>query len=323
MKVAVLDLGTNTFHLMIVEVSKGRAWEKLVHRKITVKLGQGGIHRNLIAPRPFKRGINAIAEFRKEIDSHGVRRIVAFGTAALRTADNGKDFLAQIKKHYGITVNLISGDAEALLIYKGVRKAVDMSEEVSLIMDIGGGSTEFILVNEKKLFWKQSFRIGASMLLEKFRPSDPVKKTEISQMEGCIDEVLKPLWKAIKKHHPSRLIGSAGSFETVASMIRHRNPAAGSHYGKKSHPIAFGDLNSLFRDIIKSDTAERKKMKGLISMRVDMIVPASILLNFVLRKSAVKDITLSAYSLKEGAVEYILEGHNLKSLIQHPSPGNQ
>ncbi len=309
MKVAVLDLGTNTFHLMIALVNKDRTWKKIVHRKITVKLGQGGIHRNIIAPGPFKRGILAISKFRKAIDEHEVTKVFAFGTAALRTADNGKDFLRQMRKDYRINVNLITGDDEAFLIYSGVRKAVNMGNEVSLIMDIGGGSTEFILANEKKVFWKHSYKIGASMLLEKFQPSNPVKKTELSSIHQHLETVLKPLFSACLKYSPVRLIGSAGSFETVASMIRFRNPAAGSHYGKTKHPVSIYDLNALHRDIIKSTTAERRQMKGLISMRVDMIVPASILLNFVLKKTALKEILLSTYSLKEGVIEKMILKH--------------
>jgi exopolyphosphatase / guanosine-5'-triphosphate,3'-diphosphate pyrophosphatase len=126
-------------------------------------------------------------------------------------------------------------------------------------------------------------------------------------LETCPGAVVFGL--PLKSTARSRLIGSAGSFETVASMIRHRNSAAGSHYGKSSHPISLRDLNALYRDLIKSTTAERRKMKGLISMRVDMIVPASVLLNFVLKKSAISNIILSSYSLKEGAIEHILEGN--------------
>ena len=311
MKVAVLDLGTNTFHLMIAQVNKDRTWKKELHRKITVKLGQGGIHRNWIAPGPFSRGINAIGEFRKSIDASGVNKIFAFGTAALRTADNGLDFLKQIARDYRIRVQLINGDEEAFLIYSGVRKAVRMGEDVSLIMDIGGGSTEFILATGSKVLWKQSFKLGAALLREKFRISDPVSGTELRTLNGHFQSILKPLLSACTKYKPVRLIGSAGSFETVASMIRFRNPAAGSHYGKSSHRIAVADLNALHKDLIRSTTAKRKEMRGLISMRVDMIVPASILLNFVLKNVPVKEIILSSYSLKEGVIEKMIHGKSL------------
>jgi len=314
MKVAVLDLGTNTFHLMIASVHSDGSWKKILHRKVTVKLGQGGIHQNRIAPVPFRRGIAAIAGFKKIIEHHQVKTVRAFGTAALRNASNGGEFLDDARENFGITIALISGSDEASLIYSGVRRAVDLGDDFSLIMDIGGGSTEFIIANNRKIFWKQSFKIGASMLLEKFQPADPIRKGELKLIEHYLDDVLKPLRAALMKFPAARLIGSAGSFETVTSMIRYRNPAAGSHYGKTSHPIKRSELNALHRDIIRSTTAERKKMKGLISMRVDMIVPASILLNFVLKQTGIKNILLSTYSLKEGALDQIV---NSESVLIH------
>jgi exopolyphosphatase / guanosine-5'-triphosphate,3'-diphosphate pyrophosphatase len=302
MKIAVLDLGTNTFHLLIAEVEDTSKWKKLLHSRITVKIGKGGINKKVIAKPAYLRGIRALGKFRETINRNNVKRIAVFGTAALRNAENGQQFLDEVKKKFNFDIQLITGDEEASLIYYGVRRAVDLGENKSLIMDIGGGSVEFIIANEDRIFWKQSFKLGAALLSDKFQPSDPLTSKDLKSINAFLNQELEPLINACQLHLPRMLIGSAGSFETFASMLKHRFPDAGSHYGKLSHPIDIYNLTQLHNELVVSDAAKRKTMRGLIKMRVDMIVMASLLLKFVLDQTKIEEIKLSAYSLKEGAL---------------------
>lgn len=300
--VAVIDLGTNTFHLLIAEVKNNGSWVKIFKERITVKLGQGGIDRNVIAPSPYKRGIKAIEKFHEEIKSRGVKKVVAIGTAALRNAKNGSEFRKDVKRRTGIDITFVSGDQEATLIYWGVKHALHSWDDVKLVMDIGGGSVEFIIANTKKILWKKSYKLGAALLLDKFVPNDPLKKNDLSVINVHIHEQLTDLFVAISKYQPKQLIGSAGSFETFASMIRYRFPESGSHYGKTEHPISIAHFKQLYKELIVSNKAQRSAMKGLIKMRVDMIVMAALILKFVLDKSKIKSMKMSAYSLKEGVM---------------------
>lgn len=306
MKIAIIDLGTNTFHLLVIEAGQNGGWRKLLHNRITVKLGQKGIDKNVIANAPFNRGINALEKFAASIKFHKIKRVYAFGTAALRSASNGADFLNLTRSRFGIDVKIISGKQEAELIYLGVQQAVKLGKEKSLIMDIGGGSVEFIIADNKKAYWKGSYKLGAALLIEKFKPLDPVSVGQIKQISKFFDTELKSLFVACEKYKPIQLIGSAGSFETFSSMIRHRFPKAGSHYGKTEHPISLNHFNKLYEELIKSTVEERKHMRGLIKMRVDMIVMAGLLLNYVLQKIKIDRMIMSAYSLKEGAVYSVL-----------------
>lgn len=306
MKIAVLDLGTNTFHLLIVESRDRNKWKRIHNERVTVKLGQGGIGNKVIAPQPFKRGVKAIEKFHREIKERGITRVFAFGTAALRNAANGKAFVKLVRQHFGISIKLISGEKEAELIYYGVRQAVDLSGSPSLIMDIGGGSVEFIIADHKRILWKQSFPAGAALLIDTFSISDPIKKTEIKVINDHLSELLSPLAGAVQHYKPERIIGSAGSFGTFASMIHAMFPDTGSHYNHTEFPIHIPHFRKLYQQLIVSDTSTRKKMRGLIKMRVDMIVPAAILLNFVLKMSEIERLVLSSYALKEGAVYEVL-----------------
>lgn len=305
MKFAIIDCGTNTFHLMISEVQKDGSVKQLHKSKAVVKLAEGGILTKHINEIPFQRGINALKNFRKEMDAFGVKKSTAFGTAALRNAKNGKDFTKEAWKQCRIKPELITGSREAKLIYKGVRQAIDFQDGISLVMDIGGGSTEFILFNERKLLWKKSFPLGAALLLELFHPSDPVAKSEVNKINNHLNQVLQPLFAAVEKWKPVRLIGASGSFETFEEMINIKN-AVKQHPGTSYH-FKLSEYNKVHRELIASTTAERMNMKGLVKMRVDMIVMATLQLTFVLRKLKVRKMYLSRYALKEGMLsEYMI-----------------
>jgi len=146
-RIAILDLGTNTFNLLIAELLGGENYKILVNQKLPVKLGEKRINSGKIISVAFNRGIEAIKSHFTTIKKYQVQDIKAYGTSALRTAKNGEKFLAEIRIITGITVEIISGDLEAELIYFGVRQTLNLKNEKFVILDIGGGSNEFILAN--------------------------------------------------------------------------------------------------------------------------------------------------------------------------------
>lgn len=300
MRVAVLDLGTNTFHLLVVDLQSDGSWSRVFKTRRVVRLGEGAIHRNEIAPQPFARGLKTLQDFRKRIDALAVDKVIAFATSAIRSAVNGKDFVQETRKHARIRIRIISGEEEADYIAKGVRACVDWGERLALIMDIGGGSTEFVLADHRRVWWKSSFNIGAARMLAQFHPSDPIRPSEVTALKKYFRETLQPLSAAMRKYPPEVLIGSSGSFDTFAAVlgIRHR----GSDYlkGRNSYTFRLEEYRSLHRDLLKSTIREREQMPGLISMRRDLIVMASICTATVLELSGAGSMMVSRYALKEG-----------------------
>src|SRR6478609_408551 len=140
---AIIDLGTNTFHLLIAEVINGIIVE---HKKlqIPVKIGEGGINKKTIAPPAFHRGLDALNVFRKTLNEFGIGAVIAHGTSAIRDAQNGGDFITEAHKQVNIQITMLSGEEEAELIYNGVKHAFPLPENNVLVMDIGGGSVEFV-----------------------------------------------------------------------------------------------------------------------------------------------------------------------------------
>jgi exopolyphosphatase / guanosine-5'-triphosphate,3'-diphosphate pyrophosphatase len=309
MRIAILDLGTNTFNLFISEILPDKSFKDIQKGKISVKLGEGGINSNHIHSIPFERGVNAILKFKEIIDKHQVHTIHAFATSAVRGADNGEAFAWAVKEKTGIPVQIISGDKEAELIYHGVKLAVNLHESYSLIMDIGGGSTEFIIANKNTILWKHSFLLGAARLLEKFNPSDPIQEAEQKIIEAHLEQSLEPLFSFLQSNHIvlNELIGSSGSFDSLAEIIAHRFYTPSLLDNQTEYTFDLEECESIYFELLKSTLQERIQIKGLVRMRVDMIVISALFVHFILRRLEIKTMRLSRYSLKEGALWEIMQ----------------
>ncbi len=299
-RTAVLDLGTNTFHLLIIEMKGKKEFEVLFKAEKYVGLAEEGIHH--IGEKAFARGVNQLKEYRKVIEQHQPEKIFAFGTAALRNADNGDEFIQTVFKETEISVKKISGDEEAELICEGVRHAVTVADEPVLIMDIGGGSTEFIITNDKEVFWKQSFPVGASVLKQRFHHTEPVSSEEKKALATFLEEELSPLFNQQKKYIIHHLIGASGSFDSFASMITAHFYPSENRKDKSSFEMKREELNFIFQELEKRNLEERLRISGLLSFRAPMIVMASILTETVINHFPIKRISQSGYALKEGVV---------------------
>ncbi len=306
MKIAIIDLGTNTFNLLIGELS-GTNFTRIFGTRIAVKLGEGGINRGFISSIPFQRGIDALIEYKKIIENYGVKSIYAFATSAIRSASNGKEFVAKVKEQTGIAITIITGDKEAELIYFGNRKAVPLSEEPVLIMDIGGGSTEFIIANKSRIFWKNSFMLGAARLLERFNPENPILPETAEKLTRYLSEELQPLFQEIRKHTLQCLIGSSGAFDSFVDIVGHAYNKELLHPEKTAYPVFMNHFYEQAEKIIRSTTEERMQTKGLIAMRVDMIVISFLFVKLVLQECKLQSLICSSYSLKEGVIEEIIQ----------------
>jgi len=296
MRVAVIDLGTNTFHLIIADISDANV-QIIYKTNVPVRLGQGRINENIIIPEAFERGVETLKIFKQQIDKYQARQTSAIATSAVRSASNGKDFVEAVRKNASINIEVIDGDKEAEYIYNGV-KATGIINGTSLIMDIGGGSTEFIICDNNKLLWKKSYNIGAARLMQAYFHSDPINEQDKSAIINHLNSELTDLKEACLLFKPNHLIGSAGAFETFAGMLL-KDIEINS---VKSAAIEFTAYSSLSEKLIASTHLERKNMPNLIELRVDMIVIAAILTNYILSISGIKEISLSTYDLKMGVL---------------------
>ncbi len=296
-----MDLGTNTFHLLIVE-SNQSGFKEIVHEQQAVKIGEGGINKGFIVPAAFERGIKAMQYFSELIAKNNVEKVRAIATSALRNAANGQEFIDQVKTQTGITIEIIDGDAEATFIYKGVKADSCLSVQNSLIVDIGGGSVEFIICNKDEMLWKQSFEIGAARLMDKFHRTDPIPPDSINALNLYLHNCLKDLFTAAAKYPIENMIGSSGVFESYAEITELDKRKAFDIKKISHYSFELGKLLALIEKIVLSTHQQRLEAKGIISVRIDMIVVASLLTRFVIEKLGISKVTMSTSSLKEGVL---------------------
>ncbi len=297
MKIAAIDLGTNTFHLIIAEQT---ASELKISYKTNkpIKLGEDITKANKIIPTAFERGLNCLKDFKKTLDLYEVKKLRAVATSGVRSASNGQDFINTVNKETGIVIDIIDGEEEANLIYEGVKLSGAIHGK-SLIMDIGGGSTEFIFCDEDGFYWKKSFDIGAARLMQKFFKSDPINQEHQEQIKDHLKENLVELIAFGKAFGADTLIGSAGAFETYAEVI---DPTINIQQIAKAQ-IDIKAYHQLSKRLISSTHQERSQMPNLIPLRVDMIVLASLITDYVLAELNLQQITLSTYDLKMGVLQ--------------------
>jgi len=312
-KIAIIDIGTNTFKLMIARIQEDGTVVIIDKEKIPVKLGEGGINNDIIAHTPFQRGIKAMITHKEKIDRFQVDEVRAFATSAIRSAKNGKEFVQKVKVETGINIEIISGDREAELIYFGVRNALEIGNEKALIMDIGGGSTEFIIADGNRIYWKHSFDLGAARLLEVINPSEPITKGEIKQLKLYLKEQLALLWGACEIYQVKTLIGSSGSFDSLSEMIYYKFNTEENPLIKTEYHFDLKNFEIIYEILMNSTIEKRFKMKGLAAMRVEMIVVAVIMIKYVFKKLKLKEMRLSTYSLKEGILYDYLQTLQNKS----------
>ncbi|MCB0569670.1 MAG: hypothetical protein KDC66_07910 [Phaeodactylibacter sp.] len=297
---AVIDLGTNTFHLLIAEERPGFAIHEVYRERQFVKLAEEGIE--TIGAMPYRRGLDTLHHYRRVLDEYGIpaAQVRALGTAALRTAGNGQDFLRDVQEQTGIAVQLISGDREAELIYKGVILAVPPTEEHMLIMDIGGGSVEFIIADQSGIYWAQSFPIGVAVLYRRFHRHEPILPEETQQLEAFLSDTLAPLWEKLKTYPCRRLAGASGTFDVVADFIGVEGDSA-------LHYVAPATAFFPFQEsIVRLTQEERHSLPKLPPERADLIVVALILLKAVIRQAGIEEVVASAYAMKEGMLYEML-----------------
>jgi exopolyphosphatase/guanosine-5'-triphosphate,3'-diphosphate pyrophosphatase len=304
-KIAIIDMGTNTFHLLIAE-QEDKSFNIVFRDRLAVKIGMGGINDGIITETGIHRALLAMQSFKNTMDQYGVSQAFAFGTSAMRNARNSAEVIERINAVTGIDIRIITGDEEAEYIYYGVKAALGLGDERSLIVDIGGGSVEFIIADQHTIFWKQSFEIGAQRLLEKYQQHDPILAEEIHAVNDFFNQELTSLFTAVNLFKPSVLVGSSGTFDTLSDIfcIRHDIHKSAEEI---ETPLTIEGFYEIYYELIKKDRKERMEIPGMIEMRVDMIVVACCLVRFIIENFSFARIRVSTYSLKEGVLASLTE----------------
>jgi exopolyphosphatase / guanosine-5'-triphosphate,3'-diphosphate pyrophosphatase len=302
MRKAVIDLGTNTCNLLIAEVNNS-IYNILYQGKEWVRLGDDSINDNIISNKAFERTIKAFKNHSRIIRDYNVHEIRIMATSAVRTAENQDLFLHEIKEETGFTIEIITGEQEAELIHKGVLLAFERIKEPSLILDIGGGSNEFIISLNDEIAWIESLPTGVSRFVNQYPLSDPVSPAEINYIGKYFIENHQQSIYNSQKLGIKTLIGCAGAFDTIADLIDKVDPMTKK---RAKQLISLKAFQRVYQNLIHSTRAQRLQMKGMDRVRADLIVPAVIFVNQIITRIGITQIYQTDYALREGVLYDIL-----------------
>lgn len=293
MKRAVIDMGTNTFNLLIADV-KQNDFEILYIDKVAVAIGLGGVNHNILTPAAQYRALETLKLFKQKCNENTVNSITALGTSAIRDASNSHEFILKVKHQTGIDVSIIDGETEAEFIYNGILWTYDFCTP-TVIMDIGGGSTEFVLADCNGIQQKISLNIGISRVFQAITTNDPISKEDIFKVENWLDNIVG---NQLDNYQINTLIGASGVFETFYEMI-HLKPFVAT---RSSYKFQYEELEKTLDWLIYSTASEREEHPFIIPIRKLMGPITAIKVKWILKKLQVKEVWMSPYSMKEGVL---------------------
>jgi exopolyphosphatase/guanosine-5'-triphosphate,3'-diphosphate pyrophosphatase len=295
--IAVMDLGTNTIRLLIAKPEKNNEFQVVYTDQSIVRMGRGLSFNGSLSQEAMERTMAVLTEFKKKTEDFEAEKIIAVGTSALREAGNREDLVSLIRSRLGFDVSIISGEEEGRLTVMGVMKGVGKVRGQAMVVDIGGGSTEFISVEEGILKDVCSADIGVVSLAERFLHSDPVTEAEILKMER--DILMKMPERIIGlSGKPLTLIGTAGTFTTLAAMdlaMRVYQP-----HKINGHRIRLERVKEIFKDLKKMKREIRRSVPGLEKGREDVIIPGTVSAIRIMEFLDCKEAVISDYGLREG-----------------------
>jgi exopolyphosphatase/guanosine-5'-triphosphate,3'-diphosphate pyrophosphatase len=301
MKIAAVDVGTNSLHLLIARVGADGIFEPLDRAKEMVRLGDSAF-KGSITPEAFARAVETLKRFREAADRAGCDALIAVATSATREAENGGDFVRAVRDETGIELNVIGGEEEARLIYLGARAGVNLSGKRALIVDIGGGSVELIVGGARELQLSTSLKLGVLRLLDQMQMSDPITADQRARLAEQLHRALEaPVAQA-------RSVG----FDLVAMTSGTARAVGDLLPGDKSvtpRVVAFKDVFALEDRLCSMTTVERTRLPGFDARRADSIVPGVILVRSLLEVAHADEYVLCESALREGLIYDYVQRH--------------
>lgn len=304
MRVAAIDIGTNSVHMIVARVRPDRSFEIIDREKEMVRLGAGGLDGRKLTDTAVQAGLQALSKFRRLAESHQVDDIVAAATSATREAENGVEFLAALQHQTGIHARVISGTEEARLIHLAAVYGVDVKRGRAVVVDIGGGSVEITCGGERPQLAK-SFKLGVIRLTERFVRTDPMSERDERRLVRHVNAEIAAHADAIAQLGYERVIGTSGTILNLGLMAAHDTLGA-APTDVRNLRVAARDLHRLRKRALKLPLAQRLRLPSLEPRRADLMVAGAILLDSILRRLNAREITLCDLALREGLVlDYI------------------
>jgi exopolyphosphatase/guanosine-5'-triphosphate,3'-diphosphate pyrophosphatase len=314
MRIAAIDIGTNSLHMIVVRVRPDLSFEVIDREKEMVRLGAGGLDGRALTPEAVQAALQVLSKFRRLADSHRVDEIIAVATSATREAENGGEFLTAVTEKTGIRPQVISGTEEARLIHQAAVYGVGVSGDVVVVVDVGGGSVEVTRGTGPNVESVRSFKLGVIRLTERFVKSDPLAARDKRRLRKHIDAEIGKYLDQIVRAGFDRVIGTSGtilSLGAVALAERGLPPGA----AVRNRRISAKQLRRVCKTLVSRDLQERLRVPGLEPRRADLAVAGALLVDAIMTRLSAREITLCDLSLREGLVLDYIARHR-KQIVQ-------
>jgi exopolyphosphatase/guanosine-5'-triphosphate,3'-diphosphate pyrophosphatase len=305
MRIAAIDIGTNSVHMIVVRVRPDLSFEVIDREKVMVRLGAGGLDGKALTTEAMSAALQALSKFKRLAESHGVDEILAAATSATREARNGGEFLARIEQETGIRPRVITGTEEARLIHQAAVYGVDVGSARAVVIDIGGGSTEITLGNATAIQAARSFKIGVIRLTERFVESDPLSERDERKLTKHILQEIGKHCDQITSIGFDRVIGTSGTILSLGTV------AATAARGVvptelRNLRVSAKQIRRVRKQMVALGPAQRLAVPGLDPRRADLVVAGAVLVDTILRRLGAEELTLCDLALREGLVlDYI------------------
>jgi exopolyphosphatase/guanosine-5'-triphosphate,3'-diphosphate pyrophosphatase len=305
MRIAAIDIGTNSIHMIVVKVRPDLSFEVIDREKDMVRLGAGGLDGRSLTPTAMTAALQTLSKFRRLAESNKVDEIIAAATSATREAENGGDFIAEASRQTGIRIKVISGTEEARLIHLAAGYGVDVGGSTAVVIDIGGGSVEITLGTATHLTMGKSFKTGVIRLTERFVRTDPLSAHDERRLVKFLNREMGAYVEQIAQSGFDRVIGTSGTILSLGALALNEEEGAPPQ-DLRNQRVPAKALRRLRKRIVAADIEERLHMPGLDPRRADLSVAGSVLLDTILRGLGADDLTLCDLALREGLVlDYI------------------
>jgi exopolyphosphatase / guanosine-5'-triphosphate,3'-diphosphate pyrophosphatase len=309
LRLAAIDIGSNSIHMIVAQADADGGITTLWRLKEPVGLGRLSFPSRRLSAESMQRAIAVLGRFQQAAQQRQAEKIVAVATSAIREAINGGDLIERIRRELGLYVRVVSARDEARLIYLAVRHTMPLRGQPHLMIDIGGGSVEFIVGDDKRATLLESRKLGASRMTAKFVKSDPIEEKEHRQLLKFYDKELSPLYEQIKNLHPVKAIGTSGTLENLAAMCGSEPPTSAHGHTHVPQIIERHPFEKLLSGLIESRAKDRAAIRGLDDQRKDQIVAGAILVGELFRRLNLKRIEICPSALREGILLEYLSRH--------------
>jgi exopolyphosphatase/guanosine-5'-triphosphate,3'-diphosphate pyrophosphatase len=301
MRIAAIDIGTNSVHMIVVRLRADLSFEVIDREKVMVRLGAGGLDGKALTNEAMTAALQALSKFRRLAESHGVDQILAAATSATREARNGGEFLARVERETGIRPNVIPGSEEARLIHQAAVYGVDVGSARAVVVDIGGGSVEITLGTATSIQLARSFKVGVIRLTERFVQSDPISERDARKLSKFVLAEIDRHCEQITAIGFDRVIGTSGTILSLGQLAA-ANARGIPPTDLRNLRVSAKQIRRLRKSVSSLDLESRLALPGLDPRRADLVVAGAILLDTILRRLGAEDITLCDLALREGLI---------------------